>query len=183
MQRRSENSAILLMYAVALLASLVSVTGCAFIHKPWPGKPYDLVKGYQFTNPLGPLKEQSPILNETIDLQALAKLECKEAQLNPDQTRRLLKAAFGKRFEGMPAPCYFPHHIFVFYSDKKPVGAIEMCFMCAGKRCWPDQPKGSKTNYPQLEKLAKKLGIGTEAPKGEKVMLPEDPFAPRTLKP
>jgi|UniRef100_UPI0037841753 hypothetical protein len=161
---------------VALFAALLP--GCSLVRKPWPSKSYDEVRGYQFTNPSGPLVWPSPVLGATLNSAALEKLKRRESALNADQTRILLDATFSDRFEGVPAGCYFPHHVFVFYSKQKPVGAIEVCFMCAGKRCWPDQPKDSKTNYPQLEKLAKELGIGTEAPKGEKIVLPEDPFAP-----
>lgn len=144
----------------------------------WPSKPYDRVVGYQFLNPRGPHGWGSPILDDKFSQEELTKLKRKEAKLHTEQVGRLLAATFNSNPKGAPAPCYYPHHIFVFYSGHETVSAIEVCFACNAKRAWPDPPQGLDAVYPELAKLAEELELGTNAPKEEQNLEMPDPFGP-----
>ncbi len=127
----------------------------------WPNKPYDKVVGYQFTNP----GHISFIEDGSLNLGKLKELKHKDSTLNVDQTATLLKAAFEADKAPGGALCYDPHHIIVFYSHDKPIGAIEICYQCLGVRCWPENKAiWWHTNFNEFGKLTIALGLGVSAP-------------------
>lgn len=142
----------------------------------WPGKEYDRVVGYQFFNPHGPFREDSPVLGDEVRGEQLTKVKRKEVVLKPDQTTRLLKSALFSSDNGAPAACYYPHHIFVFYKGDAAVAAIEVCFHCNGKKTWPPAENAVGTDYPALATLSGELGLGTDMPEDEKKVEWPDPF-------
>jgi hypothetical protein len=131
----------------------------------WPNKEYDKVVGYQFANP----EETSFIKDDALNLEKLTGSKRKESALSNTQTNELLKATFEADLNGSGLMCYNPHHIIVFYSDDKPVAAIEICFQCSGVRTWPDhKARWWHTSFNDLAKLTTALGLGTSAPAADK---------------
>lgn len=54
--------------------------------------------------------------------------------LNAKQLQELAGHVTGKHPEVPSADCYFPRHAVVFFKGEKPIGYVEVCFECGGKR-------------------------------------------------
>ena len=128
----------------------------------WPGKPFDMVIGYQFANPWG----CGGLLSEKgiIDLDDLRWLQARSVKLEKPQVDFLLKHTFASEKKSVPAACYEAHHVFVFYSKDQPVAAIELCFQCNSARCRPNADIFDACNIPQLRHLCALLKLGTKPP-------------------
>lgn len=128
----------------------------------WPNSPYDKVVGYQFANPShGSL---AAFITSKTGAAALEKLKTKEAPLNAKQVEQLLRATFEAKEFQAGGFCYDPHHIFIFYFNDKPVGAIEVCFHCLNTRCWPNNASSGHNDFTSLRSLSSSLGLGTDKP-------------------
>lgn len=153
----------------SLIVVLASASAAALIlwlrtPAPWPNAPYDRVVGYQFANPMG-LGSPFSLQQGKVNLDALPQLKRKEALLQSHQIASLLKGTFeDENPAAVHAACYDPHHIFIFYSGDRCVGAIEICFSCSNCMCWPAAPKGMSTSFSTLAAICKSLGLGTGAP-------------------
>ncbi len=102
----------------------------------WPGVPYKKVVGYEFDDAKtldGSLIGEGGFLDRE-----LARCVQKQAGLGQKQVNQLVGAVTApKRWDGAMT-CYFPHHVFVFYSEENvPVAAIEVCFGCREVAAWP----------------------------------------------
>ena len=135
----------------------------------WPGKPYDKVVGYHFTNPWG----IGGLLSDQGDfnLDDVKWLQANHAELKKEQVSFLLENTFQSKNEEPTASCYQPHHVFVFYSGETAVGMIEVCFKCNSSACWPAADTMSHINFPQLEKLCGELKLEMNQPKNSKEIM------------
>lgn len=131
----------------------------------WPPKNYSRVIGYSFDSIA--LGESMIWKNGGLNLELLRKQTLTERELTSRQRDQLLGALLKSQSAFPTMRCYFPHHIFVFYSaTNKPLAAIEVCFGCSEIRTWPELKKprysrwGNLCDFPSLARLADETGLG-----------------------
>lgn len=162
--------------AVALLFALSAVTAtsgdkAAPVPKTaWAPPTYAKVVGYRFRIPGEDSKEHVPsgftlLRKGVLDSALLERQKTKSADINPEDVRKLTSAINAKEAV-LPAACYDPHHIFVFYSDTGAVvAAIEVCFGCTGVSALPEvaEPRWYRHDFIALAKLTDGLGLWDES--------------------
>lgn len=130
----------------------------------WPNVKYTEVKAYAW--PVGD-REPETLISNDFSLQP-GGMNKDGAVLSKEQTAKLIAAVTGKHERVIPAKCYEPHNLFVFYDGTKPVAYLELCFTCSGKRA---QPEGVAENidYKALKAIFEelKLPTGKDEPKKE----------------
>jgi len=135
----------------------------------WTPPKYAKVVGYRFRVPGEDSKEPIPsgfslLKNGTLDAAQLKRLALKSVELHPEHIRSLITDVNAKE-PTLPAACYDPHHIFVFYADSgAAVAAIEVCFSCNGIRALPDiaEPRWYRHDFVGFAKLTDDLGLWLE---------------------
>jgi hypothetical protein len=131
--------------------------------RKWNGKEFDRVVGYQFKDLPGVVPIAANDLGK-LDMESLQKVKLKEAVLSDSQVEELFQAIFSTASSLPVFNCYDPHHIFIFYTGEKPIGAFEVCFICHGTRTWPKANMKITESYPMLRKLCSELGLGFSRP-------------------
>lgn len=151
-----------------LLTLMFGISGCVSVPKEWstrkyegpfswPPRNYAKVVGYSFKN-----SDWKGVLSKTgVRMEELSKRTLAKATLSTSQTSQLLGACLKPKTEFPVMLCYFPRHIFVFFSDNDvPMAAIEVCFACNSIRSWPSTPYHFGWDFSTLARLSDELGFG-----------------------
>lgn len=134
----------------------------------WEGRTFDRVVGFRFLGlqfvGLPGARNVVRADSKPLDMAGLRLAKRQEAVLSESETDQLMDAILGDHPVVDRAMCYEPHHIFIFFSKDRPIGAFEICFQCQQSTAWPRRDLHVTESYAKLATLCKKLGLSIKPP-------------------